>query len=67
MDALDKLEAAMREAIETQSLENCLAAATGMFVGLVIACAEARGTDPSKTIHIDGGAQRDITIHAEKK
>ncbi len=39
---------------------------TGMFVGLTLEYMRRRGHDPSGEIKIQGGHQRDITIHAAK-
>jgi hypothetical protein len=39
---------------------------TGMFVGLTIECCRRQGYDTNGDIIIDGGSERDITIHAKK-
>lgn len=40
---------------------------TGAFVGLALGIVESKGGDRDKEIHIDGGENRDITIHAPKR
>lgn len=51
--------------IETDT-EAALQLITGMFVGLTLEYMRRRGHEPSGDIKIDGGHQRDITIHAVK-
>ena len=46
--------------------EGALQLITGMFVGLTLEYMRRRGYEPSGDIKIDGGHQRDITIHAAK-
>lgn len=49
------------------SPDKAILVVTGMFVGLVVAYAEANGSAEGGEITIDGGdGNRDITIHAEK-
>ena len=45
---------------------NRVSIATGLFVSLVLAFARDAGEDENKEIKINGGDQRDITIHAAK-
>ena len=42
-------------------------AATTIFVSLVVSYTGARGHDTNQPITINGGENRDITIHAPKK
>jgi hypothetical protein len=51
--------------IETDT-DAALQLITGMFVGLTLEYMRRRGHEPSGDIKIDGGRQRDITIHAPK-
>lgn len=44
-----------------------LQVATGAFVSLLVSYMEARGFETDKNIHVDGGANRDITVHAPKR
>lgn len=39
---------------------------TGMFVATAVGVTEAHGHDTSGEVRIDGGKERDITIHAPK-
>ncbi|KAK50975.1 hypothetical protein [Bordetella bronchiseptica] len=43
-----------------------LQVATGAFVSLLVSYMEARGFETDKSIHVDGGDNRDITVHAPK-
>lgn len=43
-----------------------LQVATGAFVTLLISYLKAQGLETDKNIHVDGGANRDITVHAPK-
>lgn len=44
-----------------------LQVATGAFVSLLVSYMEARGFETDKNIHVDGGENRDITVHAPKR
>lgn len=44
-----------------------LQVATGAFVSLLVSYMEARGFETDKNIHVDGGDNRDITVHAPKR
>ncbi|NYT62396.1 hypothetical protein H0A66_08735 [Alcaligenaceae bacterium] len=46
---------------------TALSIATGVFVSLTLAVMRGEGLDVDRQIYIDGGDQRDITIHATKK
>ena len=63
---MEKLDKAVREALATEDAGEVLKFLTGAFVGLTVALLERQGHITSNEIHIDGGARRDITIHAEK-
>jgi hypothetical protein len=58
MDALGDLAA--------QDLSIALQVATGAFVSLLIAVMELHGHDTDREIRVDGGENRDITVHAPK-
>lgn len=58
IDALERL-------IE-ESPSEALPIITGAFVGTVVCITEAYGHETSGEIRIDGGKERDITIHAPK-
>lgn len=56
--------ALMRLVDESPSQALCIV--TGAFVSLTLLLLEANGHKPEGDIHIDGGKNRDITIHAAK-
>lgn len=47
-------------------MADAMSVATGMFVSLVVGYLKHKGEDTDKAISINGGDQRDITIHAPK-
>lgn len=47
-------------------MADAMSVATGMFVSLVVGYLKHKGEDIDKAITINGGDQRDITIHAPK-
>lgn len=61
----DFIDAFWRLLNET-SINDALLIATSVFVSLVLELAEKNGYDGSSEIKIDGGFNRDITIHAPK-
>lgn len=67
MSALDKLEAAIETALNEETVDEVLAVLTGAFVGLTVELVRRQGHDVTKEIRVDGGRQRDITIHAPKE
>nr|WP_260400573.1 hypothetical protein [Paraburkholderia bannensis] len=64
--AIEKLGADVERALDEAPVADVLALLTGMFVGLTIELARRNGCDTDVEIKIDGGKQRDITIHAPK-
>lgn len=70
MSELPEPLAAMGEAIEN-ALDACnvadvLSIITSAFVGLTVELVRRQGEDTNKPIIIDGGDQRDVTIHPPK-
>lgn len=65
-NAIDKLGAAIETALDEAPVSDVLALLTGAFVGLTVELLRREGHDTSKEIKVDGGKQRDITIHALK-
>ena len=59
MDAFDRL-------IDEVGAADATMVITAIFVSLIVSYAEHRGYDINKPIMVDGGDQRDITIHAPK-
>lgn len=49
-----------------RSAADALSIATGVFVSLTLSAMRSAGHDDSEEIRIDGGENRDITIHAAK-
>lgn len=66
MSALENLATAISEALDEAPAADVLTVITGAFVGLTVEMVRRAGHDVSKPITVDGGEQRDITIHAPK-
>jgi hypothetical protein len=66
MSAINKLGQAIEDALEGAPVADVLTVITGAFVGLTTELVRRNGGDLSLAITIDGGANRDITIHAPK-
>lgn len=66
MNAHDEFIEAFDRFMEQTSVSDALSVATGLFVGLVVSYTKHRGHDANKEITINGGDQRDITIHPAK-
>jgi hypothetical protein len=64
--AIDALGEAISNAIRDADISDVLALLTGTFVGITLEIVRREGQDPSKEIKLDGGENRDITIHAAK-
>lgn len=64
--AIEKLACAVEQALDEAAVSEVLALLTGMFVGLTIEVCRREGCDVDREIRVDGGKQRDITIHAPK-
>lgn len=65
MSVLVELAEAIGRAID-ENPSDALVVITGAFVGLVVAAVRDNGHEPDLEIHIDGGRERDITIHPPK-
>lgn len=63
---LDTLGEAIKTALEEVPVDQVLSLLTGSFVSLTIEVLRRKGLDTTREIKIDGGKQRDITIHAAK-
>jgi phosphoribosylformylglycinamidine (FGAM) synthase PurS component len=66
MSALDNIGEAITQALAEEAVSDVLSVLTGAFVGLTIEVVRRQGHDINKEIKVDGGDQRDITIHASK-
>mgnify|MGYP001616632608 CR=1 FL=1 len=53
--------------IASSNHETAISLLTGALVGLIEFLVEGNGGDPKKEIMIDGGENRDLTIHANKE
>ena len=62
----DDFVAAFDRYLGQVSIADALSTATGLFVSLVVGYTEHMGHDISKPITINGGDNRDITIHPPK-
>jgi hypothetical protein len=63
---LDTLGDAIKTALAEAPVDQVLSVLTGSFVSLTIEVLRRGGHDTTREIKIDGGRQRDITIHAAK-
>jgi len=66
MSAIKNLEEAIEQALEEEPVADVLSVLTASFVALTVEVVRRQGLDVSKEIKIDGGEQRDVTIHAPK-
>ncbi|WP_431511622.1 hypothetical protein [Variovorax sp. DAIF25] len=64
-DPAQTFETALMRLVD-ESPSQALCIVTGAFVSLTLAMMEANGHKPEGEIHIEGGKNRDITIHAPK-
>lgn len=64
--AIDKLGEAIETALSEAPAADVLSVLTASLVGLTVELARRAGHDESKPIKIDGGNQRDVTIHERK-
>jgi hypothetical protein len=66
MSALENIGKAIEQALDEEAVSDVLSVLTGAFVGLTVEVVRRQGHDINKEIKVDGGDQRDITIHAPK-
>jgi hypothetical protein len=64
--AIDRLGAAIEQALDDAPVADVLSVLTGAFVGLTVELVRRQGHDVDREIKVDGGSNRDITIHAKK-
>lgn len=64
--AIEKLGTAISQALEDAPVSDVLSILTGAFVSLTVELVRRQGHDVSQKIEVDGGSNRDITIHAPK-
>ncbi|HDR8991461.1 hypothetical protein [Burkholderia vietnamiensis] len=67
MSAIEKLGAAIEAALDEAPVSDVLSVLTGAFVGLAVELVRRHGHDVIQEIKVNGGQQRDITIHAPKE
>lgn len=65
--AHDEFFEAFNKLLDEVGVAGAMVVATGMFVSLVTGYLEQQGADTDKSITIDGGENRDITIHPTKR
>ena len=65
--AEDRFMAAFDAYLDGAGVADALSAATTIFVSLVLSYTKARGHDTNQPITINGGENRDITIHPPKE
>jgi len=66
MDAIDNLRASIDLALDQSPVSDVLSVLTGALVGLSVELVRRQGHDVSLPITLDGGSQRNVTIHAPK-
>jgi len=64
--SIDHLADAITTALDDTPAVDVLTLITGVFVGLTVELIRREGHAIDRAIKVDGGAQRDITIHAPK-
>ncbi|WJN78750.1 hypothetical protein [Burkholderia anthina] len=67
MSAIEKLGGAIESALDQAPVSDVLSILTGAFVGLTVELVRRQGHDVALEIKVNGGPQRDITIHAPKE
>ena len=67
MSALTDMGAAIEHALEECPATDVLSIITGTFVSLTVELCRRQGLDVNRQIRVDGGKQRDVTIHEPKK
>jgi hypothetical protein len=65
--AIETLGDAITTALDNADISDVLALLTGTFVGITLEIVRREGGDTGKLIRLDGGENRDITIHEPKK
>ncbi len=66
MTPIEKLGQAISDSLDEAPAADVLTILTGAFVGLTVEMVRRQGHDIGKVITVDGGKERDITIHAPK-
>ncbi|ARV17371.1 hypothetical protein AEP_00409 [Curvibacter sp. AEP1-3] len=66
LSALDKLGVAIEQALDAAPVSDVLSILTGAFVGLTLEVVRRQGHDVNLPVKVNGGTNRDITIHAPK-
>ncbi len=66
MSALQEMGNAISRALDECPASDVLSVLTGAFAGLTIELIRQSGNNPDLDITIDGGNERNITIHAKK-
>ena len=64
--AHDEFDADFYKFLVAVGIADAMSVVTGMFVSLMVNYIEHKGEDPNKSITINGGDMRDVTIHATK-
>jgi hypothetical protein len=64
--AHDDFSVAFGRFLDEVGIAEAMSVATGMFVSLAVGYIKHNGADANKTITIDGGNLRDVTIHPPK-
>jgi len=66
MSALERLGEAIEAALGEEEVGDVLSVLTGALVGLTVELCRRKGVDATLPITLDGGMQRNVTIHPPK-
>lgn len=66
VNPIGKLGASIEQALNEAPVSDVLSILTGAFVGLTVELVRRKGHDLNLPIKVDGGPNRDITLHAPK-
>lgn len=67
MSAIEKLGTAIESALDEASVSEVLSVLTGALVSLAVELVRREAHNAAHEIKVNGGQQRDITIHAPKE
>lgn len=66
MSTIEDLATAIDRAIDDCPIDEVVSVITGAFVSMLIGIVRHKGGNPDQQIDIDGGENRNITIHPTK-
>ena len=63
---LEKLGAAIEQALEDAPIADVLSVLKGAFISITLELVRRQGHDADQPLMVDGGPNRDVTIHPPK-